>query len=158
VRGQILGIACVAALLAALAGCSPRSAGGSVSTAPAPGDGYAAADSGAARPAPAGYARDLGPEDFRNFILDHGNVFVLDVRMPMEWDGDLGHLDRAILIPAQELEARLSELPPDRDQPIAVYCRLGLLAPQAGRLLAQHGYREVVTLVGGLAAYRRAGF
>jgi rhodanese-related sulfurtransferase len=129
---------------AALAGCAPPAADQSVAVAPGE----------AAAPA---YVRDLAPADFRDYLLSRTDAFVLDVRQAGEWDDDLGHLDGATLIPAQELESRLAELPQDRSHPIAVYDRIGVRSTTAAQLLTQRGWREVVTIMGGLAAYRRAG-
>ena len=118
--------------------------------------GVAPGEAPAEAPAPA-YVRDLAPADFNDYLLSRTDAFVLDVRQPGEWDDDLGHLPGATLIPAQELEGRLAELPRDKSHPIAVYDRIGVRSMTAAQLLTQRGWREVVTLMGGLAAYRRAG-
>jgi rhodanese-related sulfurtransferase len=141
----------MAALAAAVcAGCAASTADEPIAAAP---DG---APDGARAQAPA-YVRDLAPEDFRDYLLSRTDAFVLDVRQTSEWDDDLGHLAGANLIPAQDLEGRLGELPRDKSHPIAVYDRIGVRSLTAAQLLTQHGWREVVTLMGGLAAYRRAG-
>jgi rhodanese-related sulfurtransferase/predicted transcriptional regulator len=51
--------------------------------------------------------------------LEAGLVTVLDVRPPDEFAA--GHLPAAVNIPLDELEARLAELPPDRE--VVAYCR-----------------------------------
>ncbi len=105
-----------------------------------------------------GFVRDLGAADFHAFIQSRTDAFVLDVRLPPEWDDEFGHLEFATQIPVQELELRLSELPSDKYRPILIYDRTGLRSTQAAELLAAHGYREIYTLLGGLAAYRQAGY
>lgn len=61
---------------------------------------------------------------------------LLDVRSQGEWDG--GHLPGAVLIPLQQLEARLAEVP--RDHPVVVYCQSGGRSAQAATMLAAAGY------------------
>jgi rhodanese-related sulfurtransferase len=71
-------------------------------------------------------ARDyLGPEvesiGLEELVarLSRGDVVLVDVRPSEEYDA--GHIDGAHSIPLDELEARLAELPPDRE--IVAYCR-----------------------------------
>jgi rhodanese-related sulfurtransferase len=64
----------------------------------------------------------------------------------------------AVQIPLEDLETRAGELPSDRMRPVAVYDRLDVRSSAAARRIAQLGFREVVTLSGGLAASRRAGY
>ena len=61
---------------------------------------------------------------------------LLDVRSPAEFAA--GHLDGAVLVPVDELDARLGELPHDR--PVVVYCRSGGRSARAASLLAAAGY------------------
>lgn len=112
---------------------------------------------GAAKPA-AGYVRDLAPTDFHDFLQQRPDVFVVDVRQTIEWNDGFGHLDNALQIPLEDLGTRMSELPTDKNRPIAVYDQLDVRSATAARQIAQIGYREVVTMQGGLAAYRHAGF
>ncbi len=112
----------------------------------------------ASSPGAPAYVRDLPPADFHQYLQDHLDAFILDVRMEPEWDGDLGHLDNATLIPFEQLETRAAELPPDHERPIAVYDRLGSRSGSAAQQLARLGYREIVPLQGGLDAYRHAGY
>jgi rhodanese-related sulfurtransferase len=61
---------------------------------------------------------------------------LLDVRSPAEFAA--GHLDGAVLVPVDELGARLAEVP--RDRPVVVYCRSGGRSARAAALLAAAGY------------------
>lgn len=136
---------CILVVAAATqAGCAPQAADQAASSGP---------DAGMSL----GYVRDLPPADFRDYLLGRPDAFVLDVRQPGEWDDELGHLPGAVLIPAQELESRLAELPADKGRPVAVYDRIGVSGTAAAHLIVRHGWREVVSLMGGLAAYRREG-
>ena len=54
-------------------------------------------------------------------LLDKGIVFLLDVRTPEEFRQ--AHLKGAVLIPIDQIEKRLGEIPKNR--PILVYCAVG---------------------------------
>jgi len=70
--------------------------------------------------------------------LNEEQVIVLDVRPEEEYIA--GHLPHARSLPVTELEARLSELPADKE--IVAYCRgpYCVFADEAVALLRQHGY------------------
>lgn len=61
---------------------------------------------------------------------------VLDVRTAEEFAA--GHVPDAMLIPHDELAARLGEL--DRDRPVLVYCRSGRRSTIAETLLLENGF------------------
>jgi len=79
--------------------------------------------------------------------------YLLDVREPWEWAvsnlADRG----ARLIPLDELEERLGEVP--RGRPILVYCRTGQRSFDAAVRLAEEGFGPVANLAGGLIAWAR---
>jgi rhodanese-related sulfurtransferase len=81
-------------------------------------------------------------------------VFLLDVRTQEEWDEF--HAPNTTLIPLDQLESRLGELP--EDEPIVVVCRSGNRS-QAGRdILLNNGYEPATSMEGGLNAWRDAGY
>ncbi len=83
-----------------------------------------------------------------------GDVVVIDVRPAVEYDA--GHIPGALSIPLDELEARLSEVPADRD--VVAYCRgpYCVLAPEAVVALRARG-RRARRLADGLPEWRLAG-
>ena len=91
---------------------------------------------------------NLSPEQFRDLPE---SVQILDVRQPAEHRA--AKLPRSILIPLDQLPARLHEL--DRSRPVAVYCHHGSRSFMALRFLAQAGFDQVAHLAGGTAAYSR---
>lgn len=83
--------------------------------------------------------------------LAHG-ASVVDVREPDEYAA--GHLPDAVHVPLGEMAARVDELP--RDRPIVAYCAGSDRAGTAVSLLERSGRRQVLTLTGGIGAWREA--
>lgn len=83
-----------------------------------------------------------------------GEIVVIDVRPQDEYQA--AHLPFARSLPLAELEARLAELPTDKD--IVAYCRgpFCVLADAAVRLLAARGYRAR-KLRDGVSEWQAAG-
>jgi len=84
-----------------------------------------------------------------------GPLQILDVRESDEFQGPLGHIDGAILIPLGELAARAGEL--RRDRPIVAVCRAGSRSAQAINLLQQAGFTDIANLAGGMLRWRAEG-
>jgi molybdopterin/thiamine biosynthesis adenylyltransferase/rhodanese-related sulfurtransferase/molybdopterin converting factor small subunit len=78
--------------------------------------------------------------------LDRGDVFLLDVREPREYD--IAKIDGSVLIPLGELPKRLDELPKDSD--IIVHCKSGVRSAKAVHLLREQGFDHVQNLKGGI--------
>ena len=74
-------------------------------------------------------------------IKNDSNVVVLDVRTLPEWNGELGHIENALLIPVQELEQRLGELEAHKEKTILAVCRSGNRSGRAAALLNQRGFK-----------------
>lgn len=82
------------------------------------------------------------------------NAYFLDVRNPDELLAE-PKIETAVSIPRSEIRDRLNELP--KDQPIYVYCAVGLRGYNVARVLAQNGF-DVYNLDGGLKTYRVAKY
>ena len=82
-------------------------------------------------------------------------TFVLDVRTPAEFDGPLGHIEGARLIPVQELAGRLAELQDVQGEQIFVVCRSGARSAKATKILLEAGF-DAVNVEGGMRAWRQA--
>ncbi|MCL1632108.1 FAD-dependent oxidoreductase [Sporolactobacillus sp. CPB3-1] len=80
-------------------------------------------------------------------------AYFLDVRESFELA--TGKLPGSHHIPRGELRGRLAELP--KDQPIYVYCSVGLRGYNAARILALNGF-DVYNLDGGLKTYEQAKY
>jgi glyoxylase-like metal-dependent hydrolase (beta-lactamase superfamily II)/rhodanese-related sulfurtransferase len=82
-------------------------------------------------------------------------VQILDVREPREFEGPLGHIRGAQLIPLAELADRSGELA--RDCPVVAVCRAGSRSAQATVILREAGFADVANLAGGMLRWRAEG-
>ena len=77
------------------------------------------------------------------------------MREPIEFNGPLGHIDGAELVPLAQVGGRLDDW--DKVQPIVVVCRSGARSAQACKVLVDAGFRDVSNLDGGMVALRSSG-
>jgi glyoxylase-like metal-dependent hydrolase (beta-lactamase superfamily II)/rhodanese-related sulfurtransferase len=80
---------------------------------------------------------------------------VVDVRERHEFDGPLGRIRGATLMPLAELPKRSAEL--SRDRPVVTVCRSGARSAQAALLLQKAGFGDVANLAGGMVRWRAEG-
>ena len=95
---------------------------------------------------------DTAPAEAR---IQAGNVFVLDVREPDEYDE--GALENAVHIPRGHLEAQIEARALDRDQTVVVYCAGGVRSAFAARTLQELGYSDVLSMAGGFGKWKDEG-
>ncbi len=81
-------------------------------------------------------------------------AFFLDVRSQDEWNQF--HIKGSTLIPLNELQNRLNEVPRDKD--IVVVCLSGHRSLSGTAILQQAGYQHVSCLSGGLQAWMDANY
>jgi rhodanese-related sulfurtransferase len=81
-----------------------------------------------------------------------GRVAVVDVREPDEFDGALGHIVGAKLLPLGSLLEKIDTLP--KEKPIVVVCRSGARSAQATVMLRNKGFTRVANLAGGMLRWR----
>ncbi len=82
---------------------------------------------------------------------------ILDVRGPDEFDGQLGHVPGASLVPLHTLPIKLGELGLEEGEKILVVCRSGGRSAQAADLLGRSGFTNVHNLAGGMLSWRSHG-
>jgi rhodanese-related sulfurtransferase len=85
--------------------------------------------------------------------LDAGEVQLIDVREPAEWEagripGDVRH------IPMADLTAQVASI--DRERPVVFSCRVGGRSLMAAQAFRASGF-EAYSLAGGLEAWQDAG-
>jgi glyoxylase-like metal-dependent hydrolase (beta-lactamase superfamily II)/rhodanese-related sulfurtransferase len=84
------------------------------------------------------------------------DVQIVDVREPSEFNGPLGHLPGAQLIPLGSLMQRAGEL--KTELPVVAVCRSGARSAQATVMLGKAGFDKVANLSGGMLRWRAQRF
>lgn len=72
--------------------------------------------------------------------LVEAGALLVDVRTPGEFAA--GHIDGALNIPVDQIEARAKELGA-RDRPVVVYCRSGARSAAAAATLKRMGFQKI---------------
>ncbi len=97
----------------------------------------------------------LSAKDALDFIASEEDVLILDVRTSQEFDGPLGHLEGAALMPVTILEKNIDKLEPYRHSKILLVCRTGLRSTTAAAILSKRGFDHLYNLSGGMEAVRK---
>jgi hydroxyacylglutathione hydrolase len=87
--------------------------------------------------------------------LEKEKPFILDVRDIKNWRA-VGHIRGAHKIYVGELQQHLDEIP--KNEPIVVYCDSGFKGSLAASILAIHQYHMVTNVLGGMTAWKKAGY
>ena len=95
-----------------------------------------------------GGCESLSPQEVKEMKSRSENFVLLDVRTPQETAGR--KIQGAKLIPLQELNARATEIPKEKD--VVVYCQNGVRSIFACKMLKQLGYR-VKNMTGGISRW-----
>ncbi|NCD04788.1 MAG: rhodanese-like domain-containing protein [Spirochaetia bacterium] len=69
------------------------------------------------------------------------DITIIDVRTAGEFES--GHIENAINIPLDVIEATVLEKYPNKDEKLYLYCRSGNRSSQAAKLLVNQGYTNV---------------
>ncbi len=83
-------------------------------------------------------------------------VQIVDVREPDEFNGVLGHVPGARLVPLGSIPERAGEF--SKEQPVVTVCRSGARSAQASVLLRKAGFEKVANLAGGMLRWRAQRF
>jgi sulfur dioxygenase len=96
------------------------------------------------------------PEISPEWVASHrAEVHVLDVRGATEFDGELGHLEGAQLIPLDDLRDRVAEV--RADKPVVVVCQTGRRSGMGTLILGKAGLTRTANLAGGMVRWRELG-
>jgi rhodanese-related sulfurtransferase len=95
---------------------------------------------------------EISVEEAQQMYQD--GAFFLDVRTQEEWDEF--HIPNTTLIPLNELESRLSELPDDEE--IVVVCRSGNRSQSGRDILLNSGFEQATSMAGGVTEWRSKGY
>lgn len=79
-------------------------------------------------------------------IMDTTNCKILDVRTDEEFNEM--HIDDAILLPLEKIEAQVENILKNKDETILVYCQSGLRSKIACEIMAKKGYTNLLEFGG----------
>jgi hydroxyacylglutathione hydrolase len=96
----------------------------------------------------------LSVHDLARRIAGGTKLLVLDVRTDGEYQA--GHIEDALHIHGGKLPERLAEIDPDSQ--VAVVCGSGYRSAVAASVLKREGFEEVFNVLGGMQAWKQAGF
>ncbi len=99
---------------------------------------------------PGGY-RDVSPQQLAQ---SSARVRMVDVREPHEFDGELGHIEGAELVPMGAFPAAASGW--ERDVDVVLICRSGNRSGRVAAALAPLGFNGMMNLAGGMLAWNAA--
>jgi sulfur-carrier protein adenylyltransferase/sulfurtransferase len=99
---------------------------------------------------------ELSVERARRMIAEDPRVVVVDSRS----DGvfSLSHIKGARSVPLDRLEEKLPEFTQTMDDPILVYCSVGIRSVETAEVLRGKGYGRACSLAGGFGAWKAAGY
>ena len=97
--------------------------------------------------------REVTPAQATEMIAQGATL--LDTREQHEWRA--GHLEGATLVPPVEVLNRAADVAPDPNQPVVIYCAGGTRSLRAAFQMASLGYRDVVSVAGGIVRWKAEG-
>lgn len=100
-------------------------------------------------------AKDISQQDLVKQMASEHKPLLIDVRTAGEYNK--GHIPGAINIAHKEVEDRLSELLSAKNQNIVLYCRSGMRAGVAKRILEKNGFSKLDHLKGDFLAWQESG-
>ena len=97
--------------------------------------------------------KNLTPAQLAAWLADPAlaKPLLLDVREP--WEFHTCRVPDSLLVPMQEVPARLGEIDPGAE--VVVICHHGARSLQVAQFLSQQGYAKVHNLTGGVDAWAR---
>jgi rhodanese-related sulfurtransferase len=95
--------------------------------------------------------RQLNVRDLAAKLAGKESVYLIDVREP--WEHETAALPNSVLVPLNELMSRTDELNPPEWALVVVYCHHGIRSLSGAALLEGAGFKNVVSLAGGIDAW-----
>lgn len=94
---------------------------------------------------------EVSVSNVQQMRADGQEFLLLDVREPGEYA--TAKIDNTLLIPMQQLPARLEELSSWKEKPIVVHCHHGGRSMRVTQWLRQQGFTHVQNMAGGIDAW-----
>jgi len=98
----------------------------------------------------------INVEQLKQQMEQNPGLCLIDVREVHEWQG--GHIPGAVLIPKDELTARIENTCADRDTAIYLHCKGGVRSLYAAHCLLDMGYKQVYSVDGGIMDWEAHGY
>lgn len=98
--------------------------------------------------------KNISPQELKTKIDNKEDLVLLDVRTPQEFNGPLGHIEGAILIPVQVLADSVKSLEKYKDKTVVVYCRSGNRSQVGTRILNENGF-DAINMTGGMKEWNK---
>lgn len=100
----------------------------------------------------------VSAEELHRRLADAERLIVIDLRHPVDFEGDSYVIPGSLHIPAEEFAQRHLELPRDREVVLYCTCPDEITSAQVALRLRHGGIRQVRLLQGGFSAWRAAQF
>lgn len=94
-------------------------------------------------------------EAHQRFTSKPKETLLLDVRTPAEYAQ--AHVEGSLLIPVQDLAAKIHELSEHKEKEILVICRSGNRSFTAAAMLKEKGFEQSFNVAGGVMSWYQAG-
>jgi rhodanese-related sulfurtransferase len=98
------------------------------------------------------YGEPVEESVLREYLSDRSSLTLVDARSEAEFEAF--HIQGAVNVPLEQVDAKRAALPADRNAPILVYCVVGYRASLVAEALAVRGYSNVRVLPGEQLIYR----
>lgn len=102
--------------------------------------------------------RTIAPAVAYEMIRDTPGIFILDLRLPEDYQGPFGHLRNAYDIPLARLPYQLLDLRAYNGETFLVYCDNDACGKAGMKILQDSGFRDAILIGGGIKGWVRDGF
>lgn len=102
--------------------------------------------------------RNVTVSEAYQWIQEHPGAVVIDVRTSGEFNGPLGHIAGARLLPVQEIETWSGDVADLKDSEIVLVCHSGARSSRAAEFLKSQGFQHLINVTGGMSAWAAAGY